>query len=131
MNLSLFRLISTAGAASLDELRARSPVDESVLTRDIVTMVGEGVVALSRNPEMSEVSQAELVDLDLDPEARDLLNRITKAEATSQSRLIGGEENMQNMKKLTRAIRAVLDNPQTADSVMISPTSWGFKIATS
>jgi len=51
MNRSLFNLICKAGRVSLDELRARSPVEDSALSREIVAMIDEGVISLSPNPD--------------------------------------------------------------------------------
>jgi hypothetical protein len=50
LGTSLFDLISLSGSASLDELRARSPVDDNTLANAVATMVTSGDVVLSLTP---------------------------------------------------------------------------------
>jgi hypothetical protein len=126
MNPSLFKLISTAGAASLDELRARSPVDGSVLTRDIVQMLSEGVVALSLDPDFPKPGRNEVGFQALDPEGVALLDKITSAEPTSQMKLVADKDTLA---RLTRVFQSILKVPSSAYGVIVSPTSYGFRIA--
>lgn len=122
MNRSLLNLISKVGTASLDELRARGPTDETALARDVAAMVGEGLVALSPNPDLPF---ANIVNaLNLEPADRDLISRLIETDEVDQSRLSTGRED-----HLIKAITAILRSPEGAYSVMISLTSRGFRRA--
>lgn len=123
MNQSLFALISRAGRMSLDELRARSPVEPTALAREIVSMIRDGVVALSPN---SEVSQEETSPPILEPADITIFREIQNLDEASQRSFIAKEDNYD---RVIKVLTAALADDQAAYSVMVSPTSRGFKIS--
>ena len=122
MNRSLFNLITRAGRVSLDELRARSSVEQSALAREIVTMMQEGVLALSHNPDAS-VDRGTIAETD--SETQDFLINIEGTDEARQRLLLNDESSKT---KLTNALNWALADEEAAYSLMVSPTSWGFKI---
>jgi hypothetical protein len=123
MNQSLFALISRAGRMSLDELRARSSVETIALGREIVSMIREGVVTLSPNP---EISQEETSPPMLAPADITIFREIQNLVDASQRRFITTDGNYD---RVIKALTAALADDQAAYSVMVSPTSRGFKIS--
>jgi hypothetical protein len=121
MNPALFRLISRAGRASLDELRARSSVNKSVLARDLVTMLQNGAVVLSCNPDAS--SKEDLSNLS--PEALKIVTLVQKTDEADRTELVTADDEM---KTWTQAMIAAFDDQRVADCVMVSPTPRGFKL---
>ena len=111
LSSSLFDLISLAGNASLDELRARSSVDDVTLANTVASMVASGTVALSIKPE-TKVDQAfqGVIHLFGKPTGGEL------KEAASMDR-----------DALKVAIKTVLENENAAASITATPTSKGFK----
>jgi hypothetical protein len=123
MNQSLFALISRAGRMSLDELRARSSVETIALGREIVSMIREGVVTLSPNP---EISQEETSPPMLAPADITIFREIQNLDEASQRSFITTDDNYD---RVIKALTAALADDQAAYSVMVSPTSRGFKIS--
>ena len=138
MNPTLFSLISRAGNASLDELRARSPVDEAVLARDLATMLDEGVVALSCEPVPSKENQltiqAKFGKFNLDPNTLTILYCIYNPDEQHEIEVItsndatGIAREAQAKEIMRKAIKIAFNNERIADCVKVSPTTRGFKI---
>ncbi|SRR5712692_6121563 len=136
MDPTLFSLISRAGKASLDELRARSRVDQSVLARELVTMWQEGVVALSCEPGVSDQDklsiQKKFGNLDLDTSTISLLYCIPDRE--DRIKVLTGDEAKEAMRKarareiMSKAMTLAFNDDRAAECVMVSPTTRGFKM---
>jgi hypothetical protein len=111
LGTSLFDLISLVGSASLDELRARSPVDDGTLANTVATMVRSGDVILSVTPNYHEhpVLQ-EVVALLGTPARGEFREAATMKEAD-----------------LNVAIHRLLADEKVAASVTASPTAAFFK----
>jgi hypothetical protein len=104
MRSDLFSLISLAGSASLDELRARSSIDPRELARELATMLRDGTVALSPTPGVPG-----------GPNLQGLISSLEKSTLETQ------EDGF------VEALRAALADDNDAAAITVSPTSRGFK----
>jgi hypothetical protein len=138
MNPALFSLIARAGNASLDELRARTPVDESVLTRDLATMLDEGVVALSCEPgpskEDQNIIQEKFGKFNLDLNTLTILYCIPDLDEQNQVIIDMASDEITKARKaeteeiIKTAIGVAFNNEHVSQCVKVSPTTRGFKI---
>jgi hypothetical protein len=115
LSASLFDLMSLAGSASLDELRARSSVDNITLANTVATMVASGRVTLSINPEFNTDHEP------ADNIRKDMIRSL--GEATGEFRRV----SIIDRDVLKEAIQGVLETNGTAAFVTVIPTSRGFK----
>jgi hypothetical protein len=118
MNSDLFGLISLAGSASLDELRARSSVGSTALARELAVMLRDGTVALSRT---ANVEQEE-TPAQQDPNFQKLMSLIRDPGGPELAELVRNQEDL-----FVMAIQAALNDNNTAASITVSPTSRGFR----
>lgn len=112
MSSSLFDLISLAGSASLDELRARSSVDDVTLANTVASMVASGTVALSIKPELKA-----------DPAFQGVVVHLFGKPTGGELK----EAGAMNRDALKAAIQTALQNEDTAAFITATPTSKGFK----
>lgn len=118
LNSDLFGLISLAGSASLDELRARSSVDSTALAHELAVMLRDGTVALSLT---ANVKQEE-TPAQQDPNFQKLMSLIRDPNSPELAELVRNHEDF-----LVTAIQAALNDDNTAASITVSPTSRGFR----
>jgi hypothetical protein len=111
LGTSLSDLISLAGSASLDELRARSSVDDRTLANAVATMVTSGDVVLSVTPSYHD-----------HPELQEVV-ALLGTPANDQFR----EAAAMNETDLNVAIYRMLMDAKVAASVTASPTAAFFK----
>jgi hypothetical protein len=118
MSASLFDLISLTGSASLDELRARSSVDDLTLANTVANMVVSGAVALSVTPEFKTGLAPQG-----GPNAPEVVIYLLGKSTDGEFR------NAPTMKidDLKHAIQLVLQNEGAAELITASPTSRGFR----
>ncbi len=106
MSASLFDLISLAGSASLDELRARSSVDDITLANTLASMVALGLVTLSVDPQHRRHA---------------VIKRLGEETGELEKRPFVDRD------ALRAAIQAVLESTDAAVFVTASPTSRGIR----
>ena|SRR5579863_9455402 len=148
MNPALFSLIARAGKASLDELRARAPVDENALVRDLATMLDEGVVVLSCDPGPSKEHELKVKERfrtkQLDANTLTVLSCIENPDEQDRIMTGGTYDTTNNTWKsgsaandtwkssskeiIWNAINVAFHNPHVAECVMVTPTARGFKV---
>lgn len=109
---SLFALISRAGRASLDELRARTFENDHTLASNVASMVVSGAVTVALTQAPGQKADQRLTDLE---------NALTSG--TSGTRGAAPVEPIQ------RALENILQNTDSAQSVTAIPTSKGFKLS--
>jgi hypothetical protein len=118
MSSSLFGLVSLAGNASLDELRARGSLDSTGLARELAAMLREGDITLSLAPQS---------DLALAPPADGsalgrVVSLIREDGASGLRKLVKEDQGV-----FVRAIEAALAGGDAAASITVRPTSSGFR----
>ena len=118
VDASLFGLVSRAGNASLGELRARSSVDAADLATQLGTLLRDGSIALTAKADSQ--SQSRLFGSDSSfSEAGSLIQNLT---GSGLDLLLRGRADV-----LDQAIQTALSEDKLATSIMVSPTSKGFR----
>ncbi len=117
MSSSLFGLISLAGSASLGELRARGSTDAVTMAHEIVEMLRRGAVQLSENADFSPSLDAKAVLNGVIQEANQIKNGTGSTTQESQ------------ISSLVAKLESVMNNEETAQSIIVDPTSRGFRLS--
>jgi len=111
MSSSLFELISRAGSASLDELRARSSVDDTTLANTVGSMVASGAVTLTAIPGHET------------PEAKQFISEIVAEKGQNSAT---GTVTIRD--HLIGAVKTALHSADLAQSISATVTAKGFKL---
>lgn len=117
-NPSLFGLISLAGNASLGELLARSPVDANTLAKQLTDLVRDGSVELSASDDYTPRHGM----LDQVPAFGEVMTLIRKPTRSGLDKMLTTRAGV-----FTDAIQTALQDDGSAMSIVVSPTSKGFR----
>ena len=127
MSSDLFGLISLAGSASLDELRVRSSVEPTALARELAAMLREGTVMLSRNANFAQTDGPAQHDPNYQKLLAVMPGEPNSSQDPSSSLLI--QLARSEVDTVSEGIKAALNDHGAALSIMVSPTSRGFKLS--